>query len=376
MTSTKSLSRTLLVTSLFTRLVAAQTSITPPTPDPWQTVTAAIEASQPQFPNGLTLEVMTPAGVVFSHNYGNFPNSRRATIASASKWITATVLLRIVEHGDLSLDTQTKSLLVDRTGQPWSGNMGEIRLQHLLSFTAGTSSDSEPSTDKKITLEEAVLRIYDDQSPTASPPGSYFYYGGVTHMRIAARMAECATGLSWSKLFDKYFRIPLDWSTESTYGGAGNPSNPSPAIGLVCTGREYTRFLMMQLRSGMDGRTRFLDPSNIAAQHADAFGPSTPIAHSAYAFLGKKYHYGLGNWLETENGQAPTPNNPVNRWSSTGKFGWAPWIAADGKYAAIIMTQQTDTPTAFVPSENLKGKLDPLIRQALESNPHPIRLVP
>ena len=367
---------TLLATTLVVHIAAAQAPSLPPPPDPWQPVNAAIEASQHRFPGGLTVEVMTPAGVVFSGNFGGFSNARRAIIASASKWVTATVLLRIVEHGDLSLNTQTKSLLVDRAGRPWSGNMGEIRLRHLLSFTAGTSSDSEASTDKKITLEEAVLRIYDDQSPTASPPGSYFYYGGVTHMRIAARMAERATGLSWRELYDKHFRLPLGWGEESTYGGAIKPSNPSPAIGLVCTGREYTRFLMMQLRSGMDGSTRFLDAASIAAQHADAFGPSTPIAHSAYTFLGKKYHYGFGNWLETENGQEPSPDNPANRWSSTGKFGWAPWIAADGKYAALIMTQQADTPTAFVPSGNLKAKLEPLIRQALESKPNPIRLVP
>ena len=126
----------------------------------------------------------------------------------------------------------------------------------------------------------------------------------------------------------------------------------------------------------MDGGTRFLNAASITAQRADSFGPSTIITHSAYAFLGKKYHYGLGNWLETENGQPPTPDNPLNRWSSTGKFGWAPWIAAGGEYAALIMTQQVDTPTAFVPSENLKAKLDPLIRKALAGSPQPIRLVP
>ena len=376
MPSMRSLMRAMVATFLCTHIAAAQNPVSPSPPDPWQPVTAAIEASQSEFPGGLTLEVMTPAGVVFSRNFGGFSNSRRAVIASASKWVTATVLLRIVEHGDLSLETQTKSLLVDRAGRPWSGNMGEIRLRHLLSFTAGISSDSKASEDKRITLEEAILRIYDDQSPTASPPGSAFFYGGVTQMRIAARMAERATGLSWRELYDKHFRLPLGWSAESTYGGASNPINPSPGIGLVCTGLEYTRFLMMQLRLGVDGSTRFLDAATIAAQHADAFGPSTTITHSAYGFLGKKYHYGLGNWLETENGQTPTRDNPINRWSSTGKFGWAPWIAADGKYAALIMTQQADTPTAFVPSENLKAKLDPLIRQALASNPQPIRLVP
>lgn len=195
-------------------------------------------------------------------------------------------------------------------------------------------------------------------------------------MRIAARMAQRATGLSWRDLYDKHFRLPLGWSAESTYGRASNPNNPSPGGGLGCTGREYTRFLMMQLRAGMDGDTRFLNTESIAAQRADSFGPTTTITHSAYDFLEKKYHYGFGNWLETENGQAPTPDNPLIRWSSTGKFGWAPWIVGDGKYAALIMTQQAKTPTAFVPSENLKAKLDPLIRQALAGNPQPTRLVP
>ena len=119
-----------------------------------------------------------------------------------------------------------------------------------------------------------------------------------------------------------------------------------------------------------------MDAASVAGQRRDAFGPDTTIAYSAYGFLGKKYHYGFGNWLETQNGQAPSAANPVHRWSSTGKFGWAPWIAADGKYAAVIMTRQADAPTAFVPSENLKASLDPLIRKAFEDSPKPLPLVP
>jgi CubicO group peptidase (beta-lactamase class C family) len=352
---------------------AAPAPVAPVLPDPWQAVTNAIQAVQPQFPGGLVLEVMTPAGVVYSRSFGEFSNASLVPVASASKWVSASVFLRLVERGVLSLETQTRALLVDRSGRPWAGNMGEIRLRHLLSFTAGISSDVPASEDAAITLDEAVLRIYEDQAPTASPPGSYFYYGGSTHLRIAARMAERATGLSWRQLYDEQLRVPLGWSTASTYFGG---ANPNPAGGLVCTGLEYTRFLMMQLRLGLDGSTRLLDAASIAAQRADAFGPSTAIAYSAYSFLGRTYHYGFGNWLETANGQAPGPTNPVNRWSSTGKFGWAPWIAADSSYAAVIMTRQADLPTSFVPSENLKAALDPLIRTALASNPRVIRTVP
>jgi len=67
---------------------------------------------------------------------------------------------------------------------------------------------------------------------------------------------------------------------------------------------------------------------------------------------------------------------PFCNWNGNKDSSSIPWIAADGKYSALIMTQQADMPTAFIPSENLKAKLEPLIRQALTSNPPPIRLVP
>ena len=355
------------------------TSSSPATPappvivDPWQATTAAIQSAQTQFAGGLTVEVMTPAGVVYSRSFGGFSNTNFVPVASASKWVSASVLLRLVERGVLSLDTQTKTLLTNRAGQPWSGNMGEIRLRELLSFTAGINSEVAAADDATISLDEAVKRIYEDQSPTASTPGASFYYGGATQLRIAARMAEIVTGLTWRQIYDEQMRTPLGWGILSGYAGG---TNPNPAGGLVCTGLEYTRFLMMQLRQGLDGTNRLLAQSTISGQRVDAFGPTTTIAYSAYTFLAKAYHYGFGNWLETANGQAPSALNPVNRWSSTGKFGWAPWIEADSTYAAIIMTQQANLPTSFVPSEELKATIAPLIRAALASNPPVIRSVP
>ena len=341
--------------------------------NPWAEVTSTIQAAQPQFPGGLTVEVLTPAGVVYSQSFGSLTNQSYVPVASSSKWVSATVLLRLVEQGTLSLDTQAKSLLTDRNGAPWAGNMGEIRLRHLLSFTSGISGDVAASDDTAITLDEAVKVIYDSQATTAAVPGTTFYYGS-THLRIAARMAEVAASKPWRQLFDDQLRVPLGWSALSTYGGA---QNPNPAGSLACTGLEYTRFLMLQLRQGLDGSTRLLTQATLQQQRQDAFGVGTTLVYSPYmAVQGKAFHYGFGNWLETANGLAPSATNPVNRWSSTGKFGWAPWVAADGTYAALIMTQQADLPASFVPSETLKAQLDPLIRTALAQSPGVVRVVP
>lgn len=345
--------------------------------DPWAPVTAAIEAAKPQFSAGVALEVITPAGVVYSSAStapGSFDDTADTAVASASKWISATVLLRLVDQGVLSLDTKTKDLLVDRNGQPWSGNLGEATLRHLMSFTTGISGDNDRS-EQTLQLSEAVYRIYEDAAPTASVPGSYFYYGS-THLRIAARMAEVKTGKTWAQLFDEQLRVPLGWASTSNYGITGNPN---PAGTLSCTGREYLRFLAMELRGGLDGGTRLLPASLLAEERKDQYGPDTTIAYSPFVQAqNKAYHYGLCNWLEVSNASAPPSiSNPIVRVSSTGKFGWAPWVSMDGSYAGLILTRQPITVLyGAVPSENLKVQLDPLIRAALATNPPVIRTIP
>ena len=187
-------------------------------------------------------------------------------------------------------------------------------------------------------------------------------------------MAEVATGKAWRQIFQDEMQTPLGWSSLSTFG---NGANADPAGGLACTGLEYTRFVMMQLRHGLDGTVRLLSDGVIDQQRTDAYGPGTTIDYSPYVALrNETFHYGFGNWLETANGQASSATNPVIRWSSTGKFGWAPWVAADGTYAAVIMTRQVDLWSSEIPSENLKNQLDPLIRTALATHPAILRTVP
>lgn len=342
--------------------------------DPWAAVTQTIQAAQPQFPGGLCVEVATPAGVVYSRSFGGFTNQTSVLVASGSKWVTSTVILRLVAAGAFpkGLDTPTRDLLVDAGGVPWSGPMGDITLRHLLSFTSGITGDHPASENPFITLRAAVDLIYADLSATASAPGSLFHYGS-THMRIAARMAEVATGKTWAQIFGEQLHDPMGWAADSLYSGGG--PNPNPAGGLKCTGQEYLRFLVMQLRNGLDGTQVFLPPDLISAQRTDGFTASTTLGYSPYVeTAGWTYHYALGNWLETAAGGPPGPGAPVLRHSSTGTFGWAPWVAADGSHGAILMTQQAAG--VILPSEALKAQLDPLIRAALAQNPPVLRQVP
>jgi CubicO group peptidase (beta-lactamase class C family) len=154
--------------------------------------------------------------------------------------------------------------------------------------------------------------------------------------------------------------------------------NPNPAGGLKTTGIEYMRFMMLQLRKGLDGTTRLLPESLIDEQRKDQFSPSSPkttISYSPYQAAGLQYHYGLGNWRECATPDNPGACDAALRVSSTGTYGWAPWIDVQENYAAIIMTKQPLQGT-IIPSEDLKVELSGLIPGILAGSPPVIRAVP
>ena len=350
--------------------------------DPWAQVTAAIQSDQSQFPNGICVEVMTPAGLVYSKSFGSMSDTQLVAVASGSKWIAGATILRLVDAGAFphGLDTKASELLTDTsTGQPWSGNMGDITLRDLLSFTSGIQGD-DPNADVQVpltfSLADAVQAIYADDSASASAPNSYFDYGN-SHLRIAARMAEVATGKGWDQIFKEQLHDPMQWGANSVFDTA-HPTcqNPDPAGDLSCTGVDYMRFVAMELRGGVDNGAAFLQPATWTAQRTDGYGPSTTISGSPYmSWFNSPIHYGLCNWIGTANGQPESASNPAIWYGSTGAFGWCPWVTADGTYGAIIETRQSDQGKGEI-SETLKTQLDPLIRAALAQNPPVIRTVP
>lgn len=353
----------------------------PPAGDPWAPVTAAIQAAVSQFPNGICVEVITPAGLVYSQAWGGMTGTTPVAVASGSKWVAGTVILRLVDQGVFpeGLDAPARHYLKDAGGSPWAGNMGDLTLRDLLSFTSGIPGD-DPNADVQLpltfTLAQAVQAIYADFAATASAPNSYFDYGS-THLRIAAEMAEAATGQSWDQIFKAQVHDPLAWGASSIFD-AQHPAcqNPDPAGDLTCTGADYLRFLAMELRGGVDDGVPFLAPATWTAQRTDGYGPGTRLVGSPYfSTFGEPLHYALANWIGTANGQPESATNPPTWYGSTGAFGWAPWVAADGTYGAIVETQQS-TQGAYAPSENLKNQLDPLIRQALAQNPPVLRSIP
>jgi CubicO group peptidase (beta-lactamase class C family) len=287
--------------------------------------------------------------------YGTFSADQRIAIASSSKLVAGLTIMRLVDQGFLTLDSTTGSVL------GWTGPQANITLRQLLSFTSGLPREAPCTLLTGITLADCVDTI--SQMTPVAAPGTRFDYGS-THLHVAARMAEVATGQPWANIFEAQLKGPLGLSPDMLWytapRQAQGTSNPLIAGGIRATMNEYARVLQLEYNRGVYQGNRLISDAMFSVQATEPF-PNAEIGSSPFESIGLDFHYGLANWLECP---PPATNCPVQ--SSPGAFGFTPWVDRNGGYYAIIGMEVSESQSGIVDfSVNLAQQLKPLIRTAL-----------
>jgi serine-type D-Ala-D-Ala carboxypeptidase/endopeptidase len=167
---------------------------------------------------GMGLTIYNRDGAkVFEQMYGDFSPDARVAIASASKLVSGAVIFRLLDAGELSLDSTTGQVL------GWTGDQAAITLRQLLSFTSGLAPENQCTYDSTVTLSACVATI--SQTGLTAQPGTRFDYGSV-HLAVAGRMAEVVTGQPWNAIFETQLRDPLGLPGDIVYY-----ANPLEATG-------------------------------------------------------------------------------------------------------------------------------------------------
>lgn len=295
---------------------------------------------------------------VFERMYGDFAADRQVAVASASKLVAGMVILDGVGRGMLSLDSTTGGVL------GWTGPNAAITLRQLLSFTSGLAPDAACTREVQTTLADCVAAI---ASTTAvAPPGTRFDYGS-THLAVAGRMAEVATGKLWNRLFADTLATPLGLPATDRYYTAPRQAiglmNPLVAGGLRASMNDYAQLLATAFHRG-SYRGLAIGTPDLFDQQAIAPYPGAVIGQSPYVAVGYDYRYGLSAWLE-----CATPAAGCATISSPGAFGWTPWLDRKAGYYAILGMEiagtggGTDGVVSF--SVQLAQELKPAIEAAL-----------
>jgi len=259
-----------------------------------------------------TLMLETELGNSFSHSVGDSSPATTYRSASTSKWVTAVVLLDLVDRGIMTLDDHPQETI---DFWPASGVLSQITLRHLLSFTSGLTEEALCLNFASADYGSCVETIMSNNL-NADAPGSSFHYGSA-HMQVAGLMAIRATGSTgWSDVFNAFRnRTGLFGSSSFDLPSA---SNPRLAGGMQWVATDYMAFLD-RLASG-----NLLSASSMAALRTDHVG-SLPIADSpALDGIGEDWHYGLGAWIECHNTSFNCTSTPVM--SSAGAYGAYPFI--------------------------------------------------
>ena len=267
---------------------------------------------------GASLRVFHAGHEVHRRHLGAYDDRTRVAIASASKWLSALTLARLVEAGVLRWDSQVGHWFPEAPAATHA-----ITLAQLFSHTSGIAAGEAACLSRRnTTLQACAADIL--AMPLAYAPGAGFAYGG-NSMQVAGAMAERATGRSWDQLFREQLADPLglastDWS--AGLGLDGYVANPNPRIGggARSTLDDYARVIDMVLAGGEVAGQRFLDPDTLATMAFDR-ARGLPVLHLPPSVEGLDYGYGIGQWVEARDAFGAT-----TRVSSPGAFGFTPWV--------------------------------------------------
>lgn len=282
---------------------------------------------------GATLLVYRDGRLLYRADAGEIETDAQLPVASASKWMTAVLLLMLVDDGLLALDEP-----IGRRLPEYTGAAGEITLRQLLSYTAGQGGlpdliDVRLSPD--LSLREAARRIADE--PLRDPPGTVFRYGGPS-FQVAGALAEQVTGTAWAELFEQRIARPLglthtSWGALTRDGVRSGVSNPNLQAGVTTTAEDYGRFLTLIAGDGVVNGRRLLSSESVSVL-ATASTLGIPMAYTPPGVRGVPIQYALGSWCEIHDasGRCSTVSSP-------GAYGAYPWIDRDTGVYGIFFLQ-------------------------------------
>lgn len=276
--------------------------------------------------DGASLRLSTPDGPPQRWHAGAYGDDTRLPIASASKWLTALTLARVVESGALRWDSRVGEHFPDAPAATHA-----ITLEQLLSHTSGLAAGPAPClSGRGGTLQDCARAILAEGLEAA--PGTVFAYGG-NGMQVAGAMAERATGKDWDALFQREMVRPLgltgtDWRALARRPGYVRNLNPRVAGGARSTLADYGKVVDMVLADGRHGGRRFLSPETIAFMARDR---SAGLRIDKRPDTADGMGYGLGQWVEARDAQGRT-----TRTSSPGAFGFTPWVDESAGVAGVL----------------------------------------
>jgi CubicO group peptidase (beta-lactamase class C family) len=289
-------------------------------------VTRYVDAGWPSLGlPGAALLIAKDGEVVYERYFGAYTPETVVPIASSSKWLSAAVIMTLVDEGKIDLDAK-----VSRYLPQFVGEKADMTLRQMFSHTSGLV-DFPGAWNYGVTMGEYADRVA-REGVMAGPPGSGVRYASAS-MQVVGAIAEKVTGKPWNTLFIERIGKPCGMDS-TTYALRPENRNPLLAGGARSSLRDYGRFLGMIAGKGVCGGRRILSEAAIREMQKDQTG-ALPLLRASNDRMGRASHYGLGQWLDVQ-----APDGRTIQVSSPGAFGFRPWVNLDRAVYGVFMMQR------------------------------------
>ncbi len=273
--------------------------------------------------NGLTgshLFVEGPKTIVFSKGYGSYSATTVMPVASASKWLTAATVLKLVAEGKIGLDDKISKYL-----PAFTGTKAGITIRQLLTHTSGLPDDHWSLYLRSITLAQCVDQIA--KVALIHTPGTTFHYGSVS-FQVAARIVEVVTKLGFEAAVRSRITGPLGM-TATDYQAFGKTANPIAAVSVRSSAADYVKFLRMLRDGGVFQGKRILPAALVDEMFRNQIAGKKIVKIPYFKFR----PYGLGCLLDEVD-----PQGHGVTVGHFGALGFCPWIDRARGFAGVYAT--------------------------------------
>jgi len=245
---------------------------------------------------GLSAAITDRNGIIWAASFGvrdtvfrePVDNETIFGLASVTKPVTATVILKAVQEGILTLDVPVTEympglLLLSRFEKHPER---KITLRHLLSHRAGMTHEAPLGNNWdgiNCSFEDHIGSI--NGTWLKHPVGQRYDYSS-SSFDLAAFILQCASGIDYPECAEKLLFAPLGMSRTSVNGNTilsdenrasgytlryrNNPPVFLPSYGggaLYSTASDLARLIQLHLCYGSMGNIRFIDSARIAYMH-------------------------------------------------------------------------------------------------------------
>ncbi|MDQ2902113.1 MAG: beta-lactamase family protein [Chloroflexota bacterium] len=324
---------------------------------------------------GLALAIVKDQAVIYARGFGvtsvedsGVPVTPQTLfrIASVTRPLTGTALMRLVEQGKLDLDRPLKHY-IDWLTFHEAGIEEQVSLRMLLSHTSGLRTAGEHFGPRNPEALEAYIRTALPTFELTAPPGKFWAYSN-PGMNLAGYLAEVVSGQPFTRLMQELVFDPLqmrrttfDPLVAMTYALA--QSHDVRADGTLCVQHEFAEsvpyypssfalstvldlanFASMQMNHGAFQNQQVLTPASVQAMQTKQV--------STYTLSDAGYGLTLG--LDTYKG-IPI----VEHKGSISTFGSRFVLALDERVAIVLLYNRINA--AFAVDHLISTMLDQVL---------------